>query len=313
MGAFIRCASFIVVVCLSSACRSSSATVLAPTAIRCVPNLQTTADPMQAGGGSGTLRITLDRECTWTARSEVAWVTLSSSATGQGNGSVSYRVAENPLVAGRLGSIAVNDQRAAITQAAAPCRFALDAAQQGFGAAGGRHRITVTAQEGCTWTAQSTAQWIVIIAGAAGTSGGSVTIELDRNNGDARSAAVMVAGQTFMVTQAAPPAPVPTPPLPTPPSAPAPVPTPPPAPRPIGATSCRASTFTRTDTTTDAASSAGHCRVRVRCLTAVSSSGRERGNNTGRLESIGPRMFLAVSLERAVDHEADSSERTGNQ
>jgi hypothetical protein len=63
---------------------SSSTTSVAPSSIdRCGVSLSGGSSTVPAGGGNGTLTITVDRECAWTARSESPWISLAS-AQGQG-------------------------------------------------------------------------------------------------------------------------------------------------------------------------------------------------------------------------------------
>jgi hypothetical protein len=44
-------------------------------------------------GGNGTVTVTAGAGCTWTAVSNVPWITITNGASGNGNGTVSYTVA----------------------------------------------------------------------------------------------------------------------------------------------------------------------------------------------------------------------------
>src|SRR5262245_18408011 len=79
------------------------------------------APAVEASGGSGTLSIVVSRECSWSAKSSVDWVTIGPTASGPGSGTVAYAVAANTVVSPRQGQIVVNDQSVPIQQAAAPC------------------------------------------------------------------------------------------------------------------------------------------------------------------------------------------------
>jgi hypothetical protein len=74
-----------------------------------------------------------------------------------------------------------------------------------FAAAGGTGSVpvTVTAGTGCTWTATSSASFVVISAGASGTAAGTVTFTVAANTGAARTATLTVAGTSFTITQSA--------------------------------------------------------------------------------------------------------------
>ena len=68
--------------------------------------------------------------------------------------------------------------------------------------------MTVTAGTGCTWFATSSAGFVTVSA-AQGTGNGSVQFTVAANTTtSARTATVVVAGQSFTITQAGVPAPV---------------------------------------------------------------------------------------------------------
>jgi Domain of unknown function (DUF5666)/Putative binding domain, N-terminal/Viral BACON domain len=204
--------------------------------------------------------IAINRECEWTAKPEVDWISLTSEAKGQGDASVNYTIAANPIVGERRGGIAVNDQRLEITQAAAPCTFALNATSQAVDAAGGKPSVTVTAQAPCRWTATSQTGWIAIASGGSGAGNGTVTLAVSANGAEPRSGTVVIAGQTFTITQPGMPAqPTPAPPPPSPtPTPPTPAPPPPPTPSPPPACS-----FTLSDSSQDIGASGGTGSVAV--------------------------------------------------
>jgi uncharacterized protein (TIGR03437 family) len=84
---------------------------------------------------------------------------------------------------------------------ATACSYALAPTHQTFGASGGGGTITVTATARCDWTAASSADWIRITAGAAGSGGGAVTFTVAPTAAP-RSGYLTVAGQRFAVWQA---------------------------------------------------------------------------------------------------------------
>ena len=81
-----------------------------------------------AAGGSGTFNViqqsepitcggaTQDR-CTWTARSDVSWITITSSMPRAGDNPVAFTVAPNAAATPRVGRITVRDKTVVITQA----------------------------------------------------------------------------------------------------------------------------------------------------------------------------------------------------
>ncbi len=194
---------------LASCGSSSSTNVTAPTTAQCAVTLTSNSLNMGATGGDGALTIDVNRECSWTAKPDVDWITLTSTGTGQGGATVNFRVAANPGASSRRGGIGVNDRRVDVTQAGAPCTYSLSRTDDAIDAAGGRRTILVTAGPSCAWTAKSNAAWITVSAGASGTGSGSVTIDVAQNTGLERSGTVVIAGQIYTLLQTAAGAPGP--------------------------------------------------------------------------------------------------------
>ena len=68
-------------------------------------------------GGSGTVDVTAESWCAWTATSnDLPWLTVTSGSPGTGNGSVGYSVAANTAGA-RTGTITIADQTFTVNQA----------------------------------------------------------------------------------------------------------------------------------------------------------------------------------------------------
>jgi hypothetical protein len=86
-----------------------------------------TAITMAAGGGTATFDViqqsdptqcggaTQDR-CLWTARSDVPWITITSSMPRTGDEPVAFNVAANDSTAARTGRITVRDKVVTVTQ-----------------------------------------------------------------------------------------------------------------------------------------------------------------------------------------------------
>jgi uncharacterized protein (TIGR03437 family) len=69
-----------------------------------------------AGGSSGTLWVTEPPGAGWSVNSSVDWITITGSANGTGNGSVSYIVAANPNPAQRNGALEVGGESFPVNQ-----------------------------------------------------------------------------------------------------------------------------------------------------------------------------------------------------
>ena len=224
----------LVLACLSAACSSTQTSINAPTADKCQVSASSSPSAFAAGGGQGSLAITTARECTWSITTDASWVSIAGERGGQGEASIPYAVAPNPVPAPRSAVVVVGSQSVALTQAAAPCTYALSRSGDVIGYGGGRLAVDVATLNGCGWTAVSDAAWISVASGPNGNGSAAVGLAVAANAGAARVGRVNVAGQIYTVSQdGAPPAPSPSPtPSPVPPPSPTPQPTPSPAPPP---------------------------------------------------------------------------------
>jgi hypothetical protein len=83
------------------------------------------------------------------------------------------------------------------------CAYVVTPAERSFPAGSTSASVTVTAGEGCPWTASESANWITIRSGETGTGSGTVSYRVAENGTTApRTAALTVAGQSHTVTQA---------------------------------------------------------------------------------------------------------------
>ena len=199
----LACLACSLLVVMAAACGSTSVSVDSPSTLKCQVTTSNSMELAPAAGVSGTLTVSTTRDCSWSATSGAVWIVITSENTGQGNGSVAYRVAENTDPAPRRGAVTVNDVQTAIAQEGAPCRFTIAAPSTAIPAGGGTATITVTASAGgCAWTASSQTEWIQVTGGSTGTGNGSVTLSTAANVGAARSGTVTVGGQVVTLSQA---------------------------------------------------------------------------------------------------------------
>jgi hypothetical protein len=234
----IYAATAVIASILAIACTSTNASLVAPGGElqpKCQLSAAGTPLSFVHSGGNGSVHITTARDCTWSISTSAAWISIIGQAAGQGEATVSYAVAANPVPAARSGSLRVGSQTIDINQGGAPCRFELSRVSDTIGAAGGQLSVAVTTLTGCSWSAASSASWISIVSGQSGNASGTIVLTVAPNAGAERVAAVNAAGQNYTVRQsaaAAPSAPGPSP-TPPPPPPPEPEPAPEPVPDPI--------------------------------------------------------------------------------
>jgi hypothetical protein len=146
-----------------------------------------------------TVDVTSAAGCAWTAASQVPWLTVTSGASGSGNGQVRIDVQANSDPP-RSGTATIAGQTYTVNQDSG-CTYTVSPEVVGSPAAGSAPRVTVTTAGSCGWTASSGVPWITVTAGSPGTGSGAVDLSVAANSGPARSGGVAVAGRTVTVNQ----------------------------------------------------------------------------------------------------------------
>jgi len=184
-------------------CGSSGNTYTAPTALsKCAVGFDPPGTTLPATGGSGSLPVKTERECSWTAEPDVSWLSVTAGRSGQGSGTVEFAAAANGDPVARSGGIMLNGSRAQVTQAAAECRFTLGSSAASFSPEGGSGKVDVQASSAlCTWSAASDSDWIALPSGGNGKGSAAVSFTVAPTTGPPRTGTLTIAGLRFSVTQ----------------------------------------------------------------------------------------------------------------
>ncbi|HEX8287026.1 MAG TPA: BACON domain-containing carbohydrate-binding protein, partial [Pyrinomonadaceae bacterium] len=166
----------------------------------CVFTLESDGVSFSAAGGTGSLSVTTSAGCAWSAAATVPWITITSGASGTGNGTVSFTVQPNAGLQ-RTGTINVNGQTFTVTQASG-CSYSLSASSVNVASGGGTGSFNLNTAPVCSWTAQSNVSWISITSNTAGTGTAAINFAVQPNTGPARTGTITAGGQTFTVNQA---------------------------------------------------------------------------------------------------------------
>ncbi len=83
------------------------------------------------------------------------------------------------------------------------CTYSISPTSRSFPSGGGAGSVSVTAPNGCSWTASEGVNWISIISGSSGNGNGTVTYSVSANKDkkNSRSATITIAGKSHTVTQ----------------------------------------------------------------------------------------------------------------
>jgi hypothetical protein len=166
----------------------------------CSYSLSPTSQQVPAAGGTGSVAVTAPAGCTWMAApNNTPWVTITSGASGTGNGTVQYAFDPNSG-APRNGALTIAGQNFGISQSGG-CTYAINPPGQNVPAGGGNATVNVTAAAGCAWTVDNVPSWAHVTAGGSGNGSGTVQFTVDQNTGPGRTATFPIAGQPFTLSQ----------------------------------------------------------------------------------------------------------------
>ena len=165
-----------------------------------------------AVGAYGNIAVYGTPDAAWEAAPTVEWITISSGATGTGNGNIKYIVMANPLLTEREGTIKVT---MAPGTGGGTGLEAVHRVRQGviepmvspvavsFRASGGSTNVQLTVADNTQWTAESGDAWIKVTS--ASSSAGSAKIWFDASanpSTEGRTGTLTIAGKTVAVSQA---------------------------------------------------------------------------------------------------------------
>ena len=172
---------------------------ISQSAPQCRYQLSPITTSISGAGGSGTVTVTAAANCTWTATTNVPWISIVGGTNGTGNGSVSFTVQPNTGAA-RNGILNIGGQRFTVTQQQAECNYSISPAGQSFATAGGQGSVTVSTASVCTWNTSDVPAWVTGMP-ASGTGTQTIAFTVDANPGPARTAIIIIGGQSFTVSQ----------------------------------------------------------------------------------------------------------------
>lgn len=176
----------------------------------CDITLAPTSSTIGSGGGTGSFSVNVGPQCSWTATSDAAWLTIDTGSQGAGNGVVTYRAASNSANE-RTGNITVGDKVFSLRQSGvdtSACTYSVSAVNFSPCMAGSSVTTRVTTDPQCPWTATSTAPWLALDGATSRTGSGDVRLVFGDNYAPPRTGVVELRwpaatlGQNVRVAQA---------------------------------------------------------------------------------------------------------------
>ncbi len=83
----------------------------------CTYSISPASQGFTASAGTGTVSVTTQSTCPWTAVSGASWMTITSGSNGTGNGTVSYSISANTSSSSRTASSTMAGKIFTVTQA----------------------------------------------------------------------------------------------------------------------------------------------------------------------------------------------------
>jgi hypothetical protein len=188
----------------NSALSSGAAYVFSVDQPSCVHSLSHSEEFFLANGGTGTVDVVTAADCSWAAISNTPFLTITSGASGKGNGTVSYAVDGNPSPSFRTGTLDIAGSTFTVAQegTAADCVYFPSRSAEFFPVNGGTGTVDIVTAADCSWVAISNTPFLTILSGAAGTGNGTVSYAVEASpSASVRTGTVDIARLTFTVFQ----------------------------------------------------------------------------------------------------------------
>lgn len=159
------------------------------------------------GATANSIQVLGNSNCAWSVTVTSAWITLTGTTNGLGDGVFPYAIAANNAPVARTSYIAVASSIFTMRQTAASCLYELSPTNRLHGYAGSTGRVDLaTVTPGCAWQVVNTNDWIAITANASGTNVGSFGYTVAPNpHSTPRNGNITVWGEVFTVYQHASP------------------------------------------------------------------------------------------------------------
>jgi hypothetical protein len=179
-------------------------TRLAVATVPCSFTVSPTAVSISAAGGTTRVSVFAGANCGWAAVGDSPFATITSGASGTGNGATTLVVSANTGDA-RSAVFTIAGRQVTVSQGAGNCVTSVSPSSVEYSAELKRGTVTVTAPPGCQWTATSSSPGIGLGSFTpSGTGNGSFTYRAFGNlTGAPRSSSIQVLRHTVSVAQRA--------------------------------------------------------------------------------------------------------------
>ena len=136
------------------------------------PTLSVDSVYMSKRGGNTNVTLTVAKGVNWTVKTSDSWLSVAGDTSGSGPAEFTIKVAANPTIVERVGTVTIAGKTVTVTQEGLACEVVYT--NPTFDVGGSMGSITVNPESGGSWTATTDDDWIYIISGESGTGSGDV-------------------------------------------------------------------------------------------------------------------------------------------
>jgi hypothetical protein len=136
------------------------------TGFSCSYSLSPSSQSLSQPVGSGSVTVTTQSGCAWTAASNAGWITVTSGASGTGNGTVNYSVTQNTGAKSRTGTLTIAGKTFNVTQAGVPPTISGQSPSSGATAVNPSTTVSVTFSETMSASSLTTSSFTLTQGGS---------------------------------------------------------------------------------------------------------------------------------------------------
>jgi hypothetical protein len=140
----------------------------------CTYSVSPTSQSSAPEGGTGTVNVTTQSGCSWTALSNASWLVITSNSSVTGNGTANYSALSNSSTSMRTGTLTVAGQSVTITQDGM-ASYAITASAGSNGSISPKGNVTVSSGGSQTFTIKPNAYYLIADVKVDGVSEGAIT------------------------------------------------------------------------------------------------------------------------------------------
>ena len=170
----------------------------------CTYSISPSTQSFTASAGTGTVSVTTQSTCPWTAASGASWMTITSGSNGTGNGTVRYSISANTSPSSRTASSTMAGKIFTVTQAGTSgSTFTITASAGTGGSISPSGAVSVSSGASKTFTITPNSGYRVAGVLVDGTSVGAVTTYTFSNVTANHTIAATFAANTNTITASA--------------------------------------------------------------------------------------------------------------